>query len=287
MSNKFFYILIATILISAKAVTAQTNEQELLRSVLLSEEEQTQTEAKKAQEDAGKLLNKRPPTLDIKIKNANGSKRNIRKTTTSLTPTSKSYGDAPFGTIWGYSVQDTEILGIILKDISSRDNPRTFSASFLPKGIPDFDEYVLFYGIENKLWQIVGYGKPIEDDASGSNVLKVYDKYVRLLNIKYGNYKEHFKPKINIKEEIIPAKKNIKDSKEEIIRTETPTKIGGETFIEDLKSGETSLYSTVGNGSVGVILSVNVNENGKSYIIIDYKNLTLIKEREEQALDAI
>lgn len=48
-----------------------------------------------------------------------------------------------------------------------------------------------------------------------------------------------------------------------------------------------TLYSTYYNDDVGAALAVNVDGDGKSYIVVDYKNLKLLRNREKQTLDAL
>ena len=63
--------------------------------------------------------------------------------------------------------------------------------------------------------------------------------------------------------------------------------MGGKNFLAELKSGEAVLYATFEDAKVGAALAVNVDGNGKSYIIIDFTNLQIYKEREEQTLNAL
>ena len=63
--------------------------------------------------------------------------------------------------------------------------------------------------------------------------------------------------------------------------------IGNPHFLAQLQSGEAELYATFEGNDVGTALSVNVDGSGRSYIVIDYKNLKILRQREEQALDAL
>ena len=63
--------------------------------------------------------------------------------------------------------------------------------------------------------------------------------------------------------------------------------IGNPEFLSQLQSGEATLYATFENPSVGASLAVNVDGDNQSYIIIDYKNLTILKQRQQQTLDAL
>lgn len=63
--------------------------------------------------------------------------------------------------------------------------------------------------------------------------------------------------------------------------------IGNPNFLKQLQNGDATLYSTYYNDDVGAALAVNVDGDGKSYIVVDYKNLKLLRNREKQTLDAL
>ena len=98
-------------------------------------------------------------------------------------------------------------------------------------------------------------------------------------NKKYGNKQEFFTPaQISVK---------TTDSKGKEITVQEPAPIGNPNFLNQLKSGEAVLYSTYNNQEVGAALAVNVDGSGKSYIVIDYKNLTIMNAQEQETLDAL
>ena len=57
--------------------------------------------------------------------------------------------------------------------------------------------------------------------------------------------------------------------------------------MAELQSGQAVLYATFEDQDVGAALAVNVDGDGKSYIIIDYTNLRIFREREEETLNAL
>ena len=96
---------------------------------------------------------------------------------------------------------------------------------------------------------------------------------------KYGNKKEFF----------TPAEINVvtKDSsgREKIIKKTAP--LGNPEFLRQLQSGKAVLYSTYNNNEIGAALAINVDGDGKSYIVLDYKNLGLLYSKEKKTLDAL
>ena len=70
-----------------------------------------------------------------------------------------------------------------------------------------------------------------------AKVLKLYRKYYKLLNQKYGNAKEFFTPKITVIE------KTVKDQfgREQIETTKIKEPLGGKNFLAELQSGEAEI----------------------------------------------
>ena len=137
----------------------------------------------------------------------------------------------------------------------------------------------LVFGKEDKLYRILSYSEFIDDDSSATKSLDIYNKYSALLNKKYGNKQEFFTP--------ATVEKTIKNDKgkEEIIKETAP--LGNPSFLDQLANGTAVLYSTYNNKEVAAALSIGVDGNKKSYIVIDYKNLSILKEQEQETLDAL
>ena len=185
--------------------------------------------------------------------------------------------------VWGATYKQTRALGVELKPVTIKNYPNSFSASQLPKTLADINNVNISFGEDNSLWRILAYGHRLEDEPDASKVMVIYNRYYKLLEQKYGNAKQFFTPKITTIQKII------KDEEEnetvETINIEEP--IGNKNFLSDLKSGEAVLYATFENDKVGAALTVNVDGEGKSYIVIDFTNLQIFKEKEEQTLDAL
>ena len=221
---------------------------------------------------ARKLLNEQPAKLRSKklppIKKAQKA------------PTGQqNLQEAPFGLMWGADITSTRNQGVMLSAIEMKDYVNCFSADHLPKKIDFFERVFVVFGEENELYRILAYSHLIDDDTSASLALKEYRTYSNLLERKYGNKKEDFTPAVTIK--II---KNTQ-GKEEEVKEEQP--IGNPDFLSQLQSGDAVLYSTYHDENIASALSIGVDGDKKSYIVIDYRNLDILKKQEEKTLDAL
>lgn len=221
------------------------------------------------------LLNKRP--TKIQLKNFPTSRTKI--SSTSFTNNNSNTSNAPFGLRWGVGISDTRDQGVELTVAEMEDYVNCFLATKLPKPINLFNRIYICYGEEDKLYRILAYSKLIDDDASASKVLHEYDTYSALLEQKYGNKEQDFTP--------ATINKTIKNEqgKEESVSEEAP--IGNPDFLSQLESGEAVLFSTYYNDNVAAALSIGVDGDKKSYIVIDYKNLQILKKQEAETLDAL
>ena len=228
-----------------------------------------------AEESAKKLLQQRPQNLRKK----SFPKLRSAIATSSFKKIKDRVVPAPFGLVWGASIVETTNQGVELTPVEEKDYPNSFAATKLPKELQDFARVDVSFGEENKLWRIIAYSSPITDDADASKILKIYETYANLLNKKYGNKQQFFNPA-----QIEVITKNAQGR--EVSETQDAP-IGNPQFLAQLQSGEAELYSTYNNQDVGAALAINVDGEGKSYIVIDYKNLNLLKEKEQQTLDAL
>ncbi|MBQ9732213.1 MAG: hypothetical protein IJV97_03905 [Alphaproteobacteria bacterium] len=228
-----------------------------------------------AEESAKRLLNQKPRLLRKRSFPKLRSKPTAEDNTKDITRNQV----APFGLVWKSTVTATRNQGISLTKIEEKDYPNSYSATDLPKKIDDFARVDVSFGKEDKLWRIIAYGKLLDDDASATKVLRLYNIYSSLLAKKYGNKKEFF----------TPAEINVvtKDSsgREKIIKKTAP--LGNPEFLSQLQSGKAVLYSTYNNNEIGAALAINVDGDGKSYIVLDYKNLGLLYSKEKKTLDAL
>ncbi len=273
--------ILSACLFLAFGLSAATAEEvnNTYRSILIDETAESQMSATKqeindAQNQAKEMLNKRPRIIrKQKFPNLKTSKVQLP------TPPSQTAQAAPFGLIWGSSIEETQSQGILLQKINEKDYVNSFSATHLPKTVKDFSRIDVTYGEENELWRIIAYGKKLEDTPEAKNILRQYKIYKDLLTKKYGNAQEFFTPAtINIEE---------KDDKGRAITVKKEAPIGNPDFLKQLQNGTAVLYSTYNNNDIGAALAINVDGEGKSYIVLDYKNLKILRQRENQTLDAL
>lgn len=223
---------------------------------------------------ARKLLRERPQTL--RKQNFPKLRQKSHASTAQIITRSMA---APFGLVWGATINETKNQGIILTPVGEKDYVNNFSATKLPKTVSAFDKVDLTFGEENKLWRIIAYGKLLDDDADASKVLREYKIYSALLAKKYGHKQEFFTPaQIDVIE---------KDAKGKDITVQKDAPIGNPDFLNQLQQGTATLYSTYYNDEVGAALAINVDGDKKSYIVIDYKNLKILEAQENKTLDAL
>lgn len=229
-----------------------------------------------------------PQEPNAEKQNAQNSAQNILHSATtnqsnSLTnKTAPQVNAAPFGLLWKANMATIKNMGIVLTPAEQEDYVNSFIATELRVKTKGFRAIQITFGEEDELWRIIAYGNLINDTPSAAKGLKQYEMYARLLNQKYGNQKDFYTPatKTVEKEVIINGRK--------IMQTEqVPEKMGNPDFLSQLQQGTATLYSTFEGNGIGAALALNVDGNGKSYIIIDYKNLNILKERENETLNIL
>lgn len=271
---------------------AQKDSANFYQDLLMTDEVKADMEADKAnqeyqqnlssaKENARNLLKKKASKLEIDVPKIE-RRAAPKKTSAEPAATTANLAPAPFGMFWQASIEAIKNMGIILTKIEQKDYVNTFSATHLAKDPQDFRQVDIAFGEDNQLWRIIAYGDFINDSPDASKVVKEYNKYVRLLNRKYGKQKEFFTPKITIKEKKVHVDGEDKIEIEKIVNP-----IGNPEFLKQLQSGEAVLYSTFEGDNIGAALAINVDGDGKSYIIIDYKNIKIMQEREDKALDIL
>jgi hypothetical protein len=160
-----------------------------------------------------------------------------------------------------------------------KDYLNSFLATRLPKPINFFERIYVVYGKEDKLYRILAYSRLLDDDASASKALSAYQNYSDLLNKKYGHQEDDIT--------LATVTKMIKNAqgREEEVEEQAP--IGNPNFLQQLESGEAVIFSTYYNDEVAAALSIGVDGDKKSYIVVDYKNLKVLEEQEAKTLDAL
>lgn len=193
------------------------------------------------------------------------------------------YEPAPFGLLWLASKEKIEQMNIVLTPKTFKDSPNSFIAGNLPKPVSAFENVLVSFGENDILWRIAGYGLPIEDDNNATNGLKEYQKFYSIFDEKYGNAEEFYTAAVvNVDEEVM-----LKDgTKSHIIKQKFVEK-GDDNFKEKLMSGDSVLYAIFRNDTISVTLALMVNGEGKTFIMVDYKNLKINELEHEKMLDAL
>ena len=279
------FLLVVTCIFSWNSSFAQNND---LRNSLLFDDsdiiikapdvpetiEIQEQEKQEAISQAKNLLNKKPNKLKLPDTiNTHKPSKNIQKLS------KKTTFSAPFGLLWNSTIKDTRNQGIKLTPTEIKDYPNSFQASNLPKPLSFFTRIYVSFGETDELFRILTYSQLIDDNPSASKVLSQYKTYSELLNKKYGNMKQNFQPAI------ISKTITNKQGKEETITEESP--IGNPNFLTQLESGEAVLFSTFHNENIEATLSIGVDGDKKSYIVIDYLNLQILKQKEVSTFDAL
>ncbi len=282
MNNKFCIIGLTVILlgIGIHKLSAQGTAENFYDTMLISDEIKTEENAETAKDSASQLLNSKPQEIKVESPLLRSHQKRIRQSkNASPNKTLTEKNPAPFGLNWGASYDEVKNEGVVLTSVGQKDYVNNFSATHLPKNIKLFREVILTFGIENELWRIIAYGNLLDDTPSAEKVLAIYNQYYKLLEEKYGNAQQFYTPNV------INVDKPLSDGKTETVQQEQA--IGNPNFLQELQNGQAFLYATFENGQVGAALGVNVDGQGKSYITIEYKNLTIMKAREQQALDVL
>lgn len=250
-------------------------------NILISDDMKLEENSDSAKANASKLLKTKPTTVKIK---APQLRRNIKSSKSDASKKPKTnYDTAPFGLTWGLSITDIKNMGVVLEKTGEKDYVNSFSATYLPNPVNEFRDIVLTFGEEDQLWRILAYGNFIKDDAKASKVMNIYNRYYKLLTQKYGNAKQFYTPKVTNVDKTV----DIGSGRTKTVTEQRNEPIGGANFLQELQSGEATLYSTFENGKVGVALAVNVDGQGRSYIIIDYKNIEIMQARDNSTLKAL
>lgn len=265
----FFFTFLSLCL--ACEVKAQSN---FFNELIVSDEIQQEQVRESGTLEAGKLLDTKPTVLKVQ-----NQRKKVKKVEADK-PAPVIRDPAPMGLKWMATVAEIEYLHVRLIPIEIKDMPNSYQAENLPNPVSDFREVDLSFGEADALWRIASYGKFIDDDASASKGLKEYRKYYQLLEKKYGNAQQFYTPAaVNVDE--VTAEGEL-----QTVQTR-PMTIGENGFLQKLMSGEASLYATFENGKIGVTLALYADGNAKTYIVVDYKDLTTGKQELEDLYNAL
>lgn len=177
---------------------------------------------------------------------------------------------APFDLRWGASIKDLSKAGWTLKPAERAGYTNVYTAKHAQHPQALFTTVSAIFGTQDKLWCIFAESKGLDDTPDAAQVLALYHKYYAALEQKYGNAVEHFQPYVPV---VLPGKKEAEPP--------APHPLGGADFLRELQQEKASLYATFSNDEIGVTLSVFVDEKGQSHLLLDYKNLPLRRQEND------
>ena len=195
-------------------------------------------------------------------------------TQTETNSTISAFERAPFGLYWNISSEALSESGYNLQPAQRDGYDNVYAVTNPKQNNQTFELITAIFGKHNHLWCIYAQSKPQKDTPNGSQVLELYHKYYDALKQKYGNAQEFFTP------HKYPERQEDKNGKVNLV--EKQSEIGGDDFLYELKNGTSSLFATFESDTIGVTLTVNVNEHNKSFISLDYKNLQIKKSDEDK-----
>lgn len=93
--------------------------------------------------------------------------------------------EAPFGLLWGASVEEIRRLGVDLRENDQRDFGDSYLATKLPKALADQEGTFLSFGHDNKLWRITAISRLFDNNPHGTEVKNRYNDLSAVLTDKY------------------------------------------------------------------------------------------------------
>ena len=244
-------------------------------------QQKMQKKMQNAQDSARSLLTTKTKNLKIDVPQIE-KRSSSSQSDKDVAAEAQNLDAAPFGLLWKASIAAIKNMGIVLTPAQQEDYVNSFIATELPVDAKGFRKIQITFGEEDELWRIIAYGDFIDDSPDAAKGLKQYRIYARLLNQKYGNQKDFYTPATQTVE------KEVVENGKRVIRSEqVPEEMGNPNFLSQLQQGSATLYSTFEGNGIGAALALNVDGDGKSYIIIDYKNLNILKERENETLNIL
>ena len=192
----------------------------------------------------------------------------------------KRLDKAPFGLYWDASKEDIESIGFILTPSKRENYDGVYRVENPKQQYTAFKPVIAIFGLQNHLLCVYAQSVPQPDKPDASKILQVYHQYYKALQKKYGNAKEIFSPYTYVEEKV-----EKKDDKKKVTKIQHQNPLGGENFLEELQTGKASLYATFNNERTGVTLGVAANQNKESFIIIDYKDLSIMNKEKETNIE--
>ncbi len=195
----------------------------------------------------------------------------------------ETFETAPLGLMWAISPDKMQQVGYEIESIDLEDYPNSFIIkNYQHKHNQNYENVIISFGENNQLWRINAQTSAQKDEPTAKETLKLYNKYYEALAEKYGNANEYFSP-YTYEEEITEGEG--KEAITRIIKKENPR--GNPNFLKELQTGKADLYATFHDNNIGVTLSVYINEDNEGLLILDYKNLQLMKKEKESFINIL
>lgn len=201
-----------------------------------------------------------------------------------------TFAQAPFDLFWGASLEYMQHhLGWKVQKVEREGYKNVYQMKHDKHPQNSFSSVSAVFGENNKLWCIFAEGEPLDDDAGASQILALYEKYYEALNAKYGNAEVHFAPyTYEIEQPVVQNGRQVFQNGRPVVQIITmQNPLGGENFLQELQEGKASLYSTFHNDEIGVTLSLYVDDEGKSHLLLDYKNLPLMENEKSHKMQSV
>lgn len=187
---------------------------------------------------------------------------------------------APFGLYWGLSKEETETLGFQFKEAQLDNNQNVYLLLNPQQQQKTFEPVFAVFGNKNRLYSVYAEGIYSQDTPRAEKVLRLYDRYYTALKEKYGNDREHFKPHTHEGPATAPValrqtaeKSAAFPANPKTVMIEHPR--GNDDFLKELQEEKASLYAIFGDKKMQITLTVEVNPDGQSHIVLDYENLEI------------
>ena len=187
---------------------------------------------------------------------------------------------APFGLYWDATKEQMETMEFTFSKSERENYEGVYLLQNPQQKYTMFNPVIAIFGLQDHLWCIYAQSIPQTDKPDASKILRLYHQYYEALKKKYGNDKEIFTPYTYVEEKL-----EGQEPEQKIVRITHQNPLGGDNFLEELQTGKASLYATFDDGSTGVTLSVAVDDNKKSFIVIDYKDLSVMHKEKDTNIE--
>lgn len=216
---------------------------------------------------------------------------NAENASQSAPENANTASEAPFGLRWDSSKEETEGMGFTAKPAELENYQGVYVVQNPQQPQKLFEQVVAIYGAQDHLQAIYAQSHAMSDTPQAEKVLKIYHQYYEALEKKYGNAQEHFVPNKEPKadKEADNASADEKEAKNMPYKMPKAADngIGNDNFLNELKEDKASLFATFSDDKIKVTLSVLVNEDGQSYITLDYENTLVVQKEQNAAFDAL